>query len=734
MKTTKSILLVLLFATSLAWVCVTNQGLHLLLQGCCVFAPGKISYQQAQGSLISSRISIKGFATEQNGQTINVESLEITPRQLKLTARNMHGWASIIPSSKILNIDPDSHINQLTAELTLYRDHEVLDVQAEGVWHQQATSVTANFTRKNELWKLNDMHAQLANNILNVSNATHDMNWQITLLQPDLFLKDGAGQLYATGTLNLDRVARIEGHIHSEHFAFCNLKLNNFDAKISMADRFKINAQAKQLVIANKYFNNVTLESKGNKAIRKNAWYSDNLKISSDEYAIDGALEYDLGQNKLQFTASDTWYDANINLFFATQTISGKINSYTNDITHIMKYIPEMTRLKGKAKATLHLSGRFTDPLVKADAHITDITATFPSLGVKVKPMELHVTTERFKRFIINGKGQMRRGPGSFTIHGYVEPFTDQIPNEIHLLGNSIEFVNNDTAKLNASSDLKFVYHHNTDLLDINGDLIIESGYVNFVPKKNSTPKSKDVIFVNEPKTHNKTITRINPNIFLRIEDGVRFNGFGINAVVSGKLDISKPKDAMYANGRITIKEGIYKLPGQDLTINKGRLLYPPGTLLVNPMLDIKMHSGTKEDSLEIQVSGTAQKPLINESTLTQNHDKAVSQALLASSGFVTNDLLQNKLKLTELGLIDDEHNADLFASPTSGSSDLKNKQLVVGRPLGKSIHAQYLHSIDEAKKRLRFKFALNENWEIGIEGGEQGSAGADLSFVIERD
>lgn len=734
MKVTRSILFVLLVATSLAWVCVTNQGLHLLLKGICFFAPGNLSYKQAQGSLISPKLCIRGLTALQQGQTIIIDTLEVTPRQLSVIAKNIHGWAGIIPSSKIVNIDPEAHINQLTAELTLYRDHEVLNIQTDGVWHQKPTSLTANFTRKNERWKLDDMHAQLANNKFSVSNATHNLNWQVALLQPELFLKDGAGQLYATGTLIIDKVARIEGHIQSDHFAVSTLQLSNFDAKISMADRFKINAKAKQLVVANKRFNNVTLESKGNKAIRKNAWYSDSLKIQSDEYTIDGALEYDLGQNKLQLTASDTWYDANINLSFTTQTISGKINAYTEDISHLMKFVPEMTRLKGKAKATLNISGRFTDPLVKADAHITDITATFPGLGVKVKPMELHVTTEKFKRFVINGKGQMRRGPGSFTIDGYIEPFTDKIPNEIHLLSNSMEFVNNDTARLNASSDLKFVYHNDTDLLDITGDLIIESGHVNFVPKKNSTPKSKDVVFINEPKTQNKAITRINPNIFLRIEDGVKFKGFGLDAVVSGKLDINKPKDAMYANGRITIKEGIYKLPGQDLTINKGRLLYPPGTLLVNPMLDIKMHSGTRDDSLEVQVSGTAQKPLINESTLTQDHDKAVSQALLASSGFVTNDLLQDKLKLTELGLIEDEHNANLFASPTTGSSDLKNKQLVVGRPLGKRIHAQYLHSIDEAKKRLRFKFSLNDNWEIGIEGGEQGAAGADLSFVIERD
>lgn len=734
MSKTKSLLILCLFLVSLTWLCITNHGLNLIISGLTLLSPVKISYQQVKGTFISKAISVHGITILQDGQEIALERLEVFPRQLKITAQNIKGWANILPDSKILEIDLDTQLNEIIAELTLYRDHEELQLHAEGNWQQHPITLHSNFTRKNEIWKLDDMHAQLASNSFEVKNTAHNKTWELKLLQPELFLKEGAGQLYATGTLQLDKTAIIEGSITSDYFAVSKLQINKFTANVTMADRFKINAHAKKLVIANTNLNNVSLASKGNKAMRKNAWYSDKLQVHTDEYQINGALEYDLDTNKLQITAGDSWYDANINLFFESQTLSGKVNAFTDDISKLMKYIPEMTRLKGKARATLHLSGKFTDPLVKADAHITDITATFPTLGVKVKPMELHVTTEKFKRFIINGKGQMRRGPGSFTIHGYVEPFTAQIPNEIQLLGHGMEFVNNDIAKLNASSDLKFVYHHNTDKLDITGDLIIESGHVNFAPKKNKTPKSKDVVFINEPIANSKSITRINPNVFLRIEDGVKFKGFDIDAVISGKLDISRPKDAMYANGRITIKEGVYKLPGQELVINKGRLLYPPGTLLVNPMLDIKMHSDFTDSPLEIQVSGTAQKPLISEGTLTKNPDKALSQAILTSSGFVTKDLLQEKLKLSEFGLIEDEHNVDLFVDPSKSSSELKNKQLVVGRPLNKRIHAQYLHSIDEAKKRIRLKFALSDNWEIGIEGGEQGAAGADLSFAIERD
>lgn len=735
MKIIRSILLYCLLLASLAWVCITNQGLNLVLSGLTLFSPVKLGYQHAAGGLISNKILIHGITVLYQNQTITIDSLELEPRKLLVIAKNIHGWTHLIPSNKFLEIDSQANIYQLRAELTLYRDHEILNIQSHGSWHQQASSLTTNFTRKNEIWKLDDLSVTLANNSFTTVNASHSLNWEIDLLQPELFLKDGKGQLHATGTLQLGKITTIDADIHSDYFNVDKIELRKFAANISMADRFKINATAKQLKVANKAFNNVTVHSRGNKALRKNTWYSDSLKMQSDEHSISGAVEYDLGQNKLQLSSSEPWYDANIHLFLASQSISGKINAYTDDLTQLMKFIPEMTRLKGKAKATINISGTLTDPLVRANAHITDITATFPALGIKIKPMELHVTTDKFKRFIVSGQGQMRRGPGSFTVHGYIEPFTDQIPNELHLLGNGVEFINNDTAKLNASSDMKFVYHHTTDTLDINGNLTIESGQVNFVPKKNSTPKSKDVVFINEPAGYEKKrVTRINPNIYLRIEDGVKFKGFGMDAVISGKLDISKPKDAMYANGRITIKDGIYKLPGQDLIINKGRLLYPPGTLLVNPMLDIKMHSGIKEDPLEIQVSGTAQKPIISESTLTKDKDKALSQALLASSGFVTKDLLHKKLKLTEFGLIEDEHNVNLFADPTHSANDIKHKQLVVGRPLGKRVHAQYLHNLEEAKMRVRVKFSLSDNWEIGIEGGEQGSAGADLSFVIERD
>lgn len=405
-----------------------------------------------------------------------------------------------------------------------------------------------------------------------------------------------------------------------------------------------------------------------------------------------------------------------------SKKLTGVIDLNTNDLSLIMHWLPDVTRLKGLLNSKIKINGTINKPVITSETSLTQITATIPSLGVKIKPMELHLTNDIHNKFILTGKGKMRRGSGEFTIDGYVEPFKTNMPNSIRLVGKDIEFINNSNAKLTASNDLTFSYDMQDMRLDINGDINIQQGNLKFSPKTANTIKSKDIIFIDTKATKtqiNKKHILFNPAINLRISEGVHFTGFGLDANVTGKVAIHQRHNNIYGDGRITIKQGTFQLPGQKLDINRGRLLYPPGTLLANPSLDLKMISDNND--LELHVNGTATAPIIRESgNLAQNQEKALSQAILTGSSLLSKNLLQDKLKLSELGV-------------TKSPTDKDNKEIVIGRHVGKKMYLQYLHSINEANDRVRLKYDINKNWYIGIESGQKGG-GVDIGFAIERD
>ena len=132
-------------------------------------------------------------------------------------------------------------------------------------------------------------------------------------------------------------------------------------------------------------------------------------------------------------------------------------------------------------------------------------------------------------------------------------------------------------------------------------------------------------------------------------------------------------------------------------------------------------------------MQGTAQKPTISESGLANSKDGVLSQAMLSGSSVISNNLLHDKLKISELGIAA-HNNSDIeFFDDPKDKASLKHKDVVVGRPLGNRLYLQYLHNLGEVNNRVRLKYSLNKTWDIGLESGTQGN-GVDLSFHIERD
>jgi autotransporter translocation and assembly factor TamB len=664
-------------ALPLTWLLTTNKGLKAILSAAQVISGTKIRHGTVHGSIIGNPIDIQDFNIELDGTNISVAKLHINLHGLSFIANNVHisDIDSLIPLI----------VTKVDGNIELKGHKQLLNLRAVGTAEQAIINATLKATHSSlGGWDINMLKATIKAKQL-VLQGYHIKN-----LNTKIDMTNNIGDLLDI-TLNADSISINEDLINSINIAISG-KL----------DKHTISAKAT--------YNAIPIELYTTANVKSKTWHAEQLRLQLLGAQLNGAAKMLLDTRKL---------DASVSLS-------------TDDLTLLMKWMPDVTRLKGKFAVEAKFTGALDAPVMTSTAHLTDITATIPSLGIKIKPMELHLVGDQDGIFNLTGAGSMRRGPGTFTLKGQIQPFKDSMPNSIQFIGDNIEFINNQTAQLIASLDVQMHYESASQRVDINGDVTINSGKITIADKSTHTVKSKDVVFINEPSLKSDKIINFNPDINLRIIEGVQFTGFGLQAEVSGKLAITQRHDAIYADGRVTIKEGTFQLPGQKLFINKGRLLYPPGTLLVNPVLDIKLHD--QNEQLELAVQGTAQKMLITESGLASNKDRAMSQALLTGTSVISGNLLQDKLKISEIGLAShDEGNVEFFDDPGRNKSSFKNKDLVLGRPLGKKFYLQYLHSIGEANQRVRLKYSLNPFWDIGLESGTQGG-GADLSFSIERD
>ena len=410
------------------------------------------------------------------------------------------------------------------------------------------------------------------------------------------------------------------------------------------------------------------------------------------------------------------------------KTIEAQINF--QDITPIMTFIPNITRLKGKLQGFIHLDHQSK---LKTNLALKDITMSLPEYGIKIKPLNINFTANDTQTVFINGKGIMRQGPGEFTLKGHLEPFSKNIPNILEISGDNIECINIPGYHLIASLKLKLVLLLQQSALQITGNIIIPNGSINLDQQKStSIVKSKDIVFIEQTGNSAKNNFRILPNIDLRIESKTKLLGKGLDTTISGKLKIYTENDIVLGDGRVSIKQGTYKLSGQEFIIEKGRFIYLPGTLIANPSLDIKILPKNKQQQDQyLYIEGTLNDPVIKDSGLANEHQAMLQLLSFGSDKIITS--IKEKLHLHEFGVEEDNYISNQYKIKNHDESVLSNKNFVVGKKINDKLHIQYLKTLNTTNNTVRLKYIISPRWSLGIETSTESGHGADLGFSLDK-
>jgi translocation and assembly module TamB len=234
----------------------------------------------------------------------------------------------------------------------------------------------------------------------------------------------------------------------------------------------------------------------------------------------------------------------------------------------------------------------------------------------------------------------------------------------------------------------------------------------------------------------------IQPNVTVTVGNNVKFSGFGVDAKLNGRLQILNTRQAIIAQGVLNVVDGVYKAYGQNLTIERGRLLF--NGPMDNPGLDVRAVREVEEEAtVGIELSGTLQKP---ESTLFSNPTMSqtdilsyllTGRPLSALTGGESNLVLQ---AITGLGVLGGDSLAQQIGNKlgldsvglNAKNGDYQQSELALGKRLGSKLYVKYIVGLFDSMQRLVLTYQINRHLKLEAQTGLYQSI--DLIYKIDTD
>ncbi|TAN01150.1 MAG: pathogenicity protein, partial [Rhodanobacteraceae bacterium] len=337
--------------------------------------------------------------------------------------------------------------------------------------------------------------------------------------------------------------------------------------------------------------------------------------------------------------------------------------------------------------------------------------------------------------------GQIASGKGVLHVEGSTGLSADA-PLSLSIKGNDVLVADIPAAHVVASPDLRATRANGVFVLT--GSVAIPDAKVEAdkLPGQGPAQASPDVMIVDQPQVARVAPLAMNADIDVKLGDNVKVQGYGLDGSVRGQLAVRvRPGQTATGRGEIRV-DGKYQAYGQDLTIERGRLLFA-GTRLDNPGLDIRAVRKIRSQDITVGLSvrGTAQRPV-----LTVFSDPAMEQAE-ALSYLVTGRPL-NALKSGEGDTLNTAAQAlgglagDRIAKPigsrlgleagVSSSEALGGSAFTTGKYLSPRLFLSYGVGLFAPGQVITLRYTLNRFLQFEAENATTGNR-ASLNYRIEK-
>lgn len=305
---------------------------------------------------------------------------------------------------------------------------------------------------------------------------------------------------------------------------------------------------------------------------------------------------------------------ANIELRGRQQALGGQVSLQLNELGALAASGDTLANVHGNAQARFVLGGTLAAPSLAGTASVSGFAAEVPALGLTLTHGTLTATTLAGHTLAVNG--QVQSGDGTLGVQGEVG-LGDGLPMQLAIGGKQFTAANLPAAQIVLSPALTL--RHDSSGLALDGNVLLDRAEVNLdkLPGAGAQQASDDVVVVDRPQARRGTALPVRATVRVDLGTRTHLSGRGLDGHLHGALTVGQqPGQAATGQGQITV-DGSYKAYGQNLQIERGRLLFA-GTPLDNPALAIRAvrklnPNATIDEGQEVglQIGGTARRPVL---------------------------------------------------------------------------------------------------------------------------
>lgn len=424
----------------------------------------------------------------------------------------------------------------------------------------------------------------------------------------------------------------------------------------------------------------------------------------------------------------------------ADRSVEGEVHVAVNDLAVVQAFVPEIANATGTMKADLRVLGTTSRPRWVGDATLAG-SAEVPRLGITLRDVacEAHSDEAGVLRFRGGATSEGRveiEGSASFGDDGIAQA-------EARLTGRDVLAADTKDLTLVLSPDVRLT--RAADSIVVLGSVTIPRADLRSRPEENEAiAPSPDFVFLNEsPDTLPQRIVRVHSEVRLVLEDDVRVRVSGLDAKMTGSLLlIEVPGRPTAGSGQVRVTQGTYRAYGQDLTIERGRLIFAGGPV-ANPGLDLRTSRRAPDGVVAgFEVQGTLAAPrfsLFSEPPMSDR--EALSYVLLGRPLDSTNQSQQGIVTdaANSLGVQGGSYIAGTLARQIglddahveSRAGEFEESTLMLGTYLSPRVYVNYGVGILDQVSTLRVQYFIDRHWTLQAETGPESSA--QFLYTVER-
>jgi len=414
--------------------------------------------------------------------------------------------------------------------------------------------------------------------------------------------------------------------------------------------------------------------------------------------------------------------------------LEGNLRLVLPDIAALELLVPELAAVSGQLDARLGLGGQWQAPLLNGGLELSGLGAELPALGIRARDSMLSLRGEA-GHFEVDGL--LDTGAGALRLSGVLDDPFDGAPTfDMQLAGERVRLANTPQFNVLASPTLRLRLANNR--LRVTGKLEVPEAKIAIDALDGAVAPSRDVVVL-DPRGEQGVAGALDvrANIDVVLGEKVELRGFGFDGGISGSLQINERSGRVaIGRGALTLR-GNYRAYGQDLEIQRGRLLFASSPL-DDPGIDLRAQRKLSTVTAGITVTGSARQPQLDvwsEPVLDQAEalsylvlgrplrsataaeGSQLAQAAAAFGGNLLGEKLGSRLGFDTFGVAD--------------SQALGGAAFTVGKYLSPALYLSYGVSLFGTGQVVTLRYLLSAAFDIEIESGVESRAG--VNYRIER-